>query len=112
MIENGNVNSNHLSSRGLHLNGKSVLQLAKDLLEGIRKLSYEKELLRQKKSIIEIMQSQFPKSRNNFWHNNFYQPNVNGMVFFNTDYRKQRESVTNQISNKVKKKKKKIQIRI
>ena len=27
------------------------------------------------------------------------------MVFFNTDYRKQRESVTNQISNKAKKKK-------
>ena len=82
MIENGNVKSNQLSSsRGLHLNGKGVLQLAKDLIEGIRKLSNEKELLRQKKSIIEIMQSQFPKSRSNFWHNNFYQPNVNGMVF-------------------------------
>ena len=68
MVENGNVNINHLSSsRGLHLNGKGVLN--------------EKELLRQKKSIIEIMQSQFPKSRSNFWHNNFYQPNVNGMVF-------------------------------
>ena len=38
MIENGNINSNHLSNRGIHLNGKGVLQFAKNLIEGIRKL--------------------------------------------------------------------------
>ena len=38
MIENGNVTSNHLNSRGLHLNGKGVLQFAKNLIEGIQKL--------------------------------------------------------------------------
>ena len=38
MIENGNINSNHLNSRGLHLNGKGILQFAKNLIEGIRKL--------------------------------------------------------------------------
>ena len=37
MIENGNINSNHLNSRGLHLNGKGVLQFAKNLIEGIWK---------------------------------------------------------------------------
>ena len=35
MIEIGNINSNHLNSRGLHLNGKGVLQFAKNLIEGI-----------------------------------------------------------------------------
>ena len=35
MIENENINSNHLNSRGLHLNGKGVLQFAKNLIEGI-----------------------------------------------------------------------------
>ena len=38
MIENGNINSNHLNSRALHLNGKGVLQFAKNLIECIRKL--------------------------------------------------------------------------
>ena len=38
MIENGNINSNHLNNRGLHLNGKGILQFAKTLIEGIRKL--------------------------------------------------------------------------
>ena len=38
MIENRNINSNHLTSRELHLNGKGVLQFAKNLIEGIRKL--------------------------------------------------------------------------
>ena len=38
MIENGNINSNHLNSRGLHLNGKGILHLAKNLIEGIWKL--------------------------------------------------------------------------
>ena len=38
MIENGNINSNRFSSTGLHLNGKGILQFAKNLIEGIRKL--------------------------------------------------------------------------
>ena len=38
MIENGNINSNHLNSRGLNLNGKDILQFPKSLIEGIRKL--------------------------------------------------------------------------
>ena len=38
MIKNGNINSIHLNSRGLHLNSKSVLQFAKNLIEGIWKL--------------------------------------------------------------------------
>ena len=29
MIENGNINSDHLNSRGLHLNGRGILQFAK-----------------------------------------------------------------------------------
>ena len=37
IIENENMNSNHLKSRGLHLNGKGVLQFAKYLIESIRK---------------------------------------------------------------------------
>ena len=36
MIENGNINSNRFSSTGLRLNG--ILQFAKNLIEGIRKL--------------------------------------------------------------------------
>ena len=38
MIEDGNMTSNQLNSRGLHLNGNCVLQLAKKLIGGIRKL--------------------------------------------------------------------------
>ena len=38
MIENGNINSNHLNSRGLNLNGKDILQFPKSLIERIRKL--------------------------------------------------------------------------
>ena len=49
IIENGKANSNHQNSKGLHLNGKDVLQFTKNLIEGIWKLRYEKELLRQKK---------------------------------------------------------------
>ena len=37
-IGNGNINSNHLNSKGLHLNGRCVLQFAKNLIEGIWKL--------------------------------------------------------------------------
>ena len=38
MIENGNINSNHLNSGGLHWNSKGVLQFAISQIEGIRKL--------------------------------------------------------------------------
>ena len=37
MIENGNIKGNYLNSRGLHLNGKGVLQFAKNLIESIWK---------------------------------------------------------------------------
>ena len=38
MIENGNINSSHRNSRGLHLNGKGIFQFSKHLIEGTRKL--------------------------------------------------------------------------
>ena len=38
MIENGNINSDHLNSRGLHLNGRGILQFAKSLIESIQEL--------------------------------------------------------------------------
>ena len=38
MIKNESIISNHLNSRGLHLNGKVILQFAKNLIEVIRKL--------------------------------------------------------------------------
>ena len=38
MIENGNINSNHLNGRGLHLNSEGILQFAKNLIERIRRL--------------------------------------------------------------------------
>ena len=55
-----------VNSRGLHLNGKGVLRFAKNLIQGIRKLRYEKELLGQKKvswehaiTILEYLQTIF-----------------------------------------------------
>ena len=42
-------------------------------------------------------------SPNNFSHNNnFFQPNANIIDSFNANFKKQRESVANQISNKAK----------
>ena len=38
MIENGNINSDHLNSRGLHLNGRGILQFAKSVIESIQEL--------------------------------------------------------------------------
>ena len=32
MMKNRNINSNHLNSRGSHLNGKGILQFAKNLI--------------------------------------------------------------------------------
>ena len=41
-------------------------------------------------------------SPNNFSNNNFFQPNVHSIESFNANFKKQRESVANQISNKAK----------
>ena len=38
MIDNSNLSRTHLNGRGLHLNTKCMLQFAKNLIEGIRKL--------------------------------------------------------------------------
>ena len=38
MIDNSNLSRIHLNGRGLHLNTKGMLQFAKNLIEGIRKL--------------------------------------------------------------------------
>ena len=38
MIDNGNLSRAHLNGRGLHLHTKGMLQFAKNLIEGIRKL--------------------------------------------------------------------------
>ena len=38
MIDNSNLSRAHLNGRGLHLNTKGMLQFAKNLIEGIRKL--------------------------------------------------------------------------
>ena len=42
-------------------------------------------------------------SLNNFWQiNNFFEPNVNSIDYFNANSKKKRESVANQIINKAK----------
>ena len=75
MIENENMNSNHLNSREWHLNGKGILQFAKTLIEGIRKLWCEKERLHQKKVSPESCDHNSRISPNNFLHNNtFFNP--------------------------------------
>ena len=103
MIENGNINSDHLNSRGLHLNGRGILQFAKSLIESIQELWFEKELLRQKKVSLESCDNNSRISSNNFPHNNsFFQPNINSINSFNANFKNQRESVANQISNKAK----------
>ena len=38
MTDNSNLSRAHLNGRGLHLNTKGMLQFAKNLIEGIRKL--------------------------------------------------------------------------
>ena len=103
MIENGNINSNHLSNRGIHLNGKGVLQFAKNLIEGMGKLWSEKELLHQKKLLLESCDHNTRASPNNFSsNNNFFQPNINSIDSFNWNLKKQQESVANQIHSKTK----------
>ena len=91
MIENGNINSNHLSNRGIHLNGKGVLQFAKNLIEGIRTLWSEKELLHQKKLLLESCDHNTRVSPNNFSsNNNFFQPNINSIDSFNWNLKKRK----------------------
>ena len=38
IIDNGNLYRNHLTSKGLHLNGKGILLYAKNLIDFVRKL--------------------------------------------------------------------------
>ena len=38
IIDNGNLDRNHLNSKGLHLNSKAILLYARNLIDGIRKL--------------------------------------------------------------------------
>ena len=38
IIDNGNLDRNHLNCKGLHLNGEGILLYAKNLIDGIRKL--------------------------------------------------------------------------
>ena len=38
MIDNSNLSRAHLNGRGLHLNTKDILQFARNLTKGIRKL--------------------------------------------------------------------------
>ena len=38
IIDNGNLDRNHLNGKGLHMNGKGILLYAKNLIDGIRKL--------------------------------------------------------------------------
>ena len=48
------------------------------------------------------MRTQFSNISEKISHNNFCHPNVNRMDSSNTNFKKQRESITNQISNKAK----------
>ena len=38
IIDNGNLDRDHLNGKRLHLNGKGILLYAKNLIDGIRKL--------------------------------------------------------------------------
>ena len=38
IIDNGNLDRNHLNGKGLHFNGKGILLYARNLVDGIRKL--------------------------------------------------------------------------
>ena len=38
IIDDGNLDRNHLNGKGLHLSGKGILLYAKKLIDGIRKL--------------------------------------------------------------------------
>ena len=49
LIENGNINSNHLNSSGLYLNGKMFCNSLKISLRVFENYDIKKVLLRQKK---------------------------------------------------------------
>ena len=51
MVNNSNLSRAHLNGRGKHLNTKAVLQFAKNLIEGIRKLWNKKKLAGQNADI-------------------------------------------------------------
>ena len=57
MIDNSNLSRAHLNGRGLHLNTKGMLQFAKNLIEGIRKLWNKKKLAGQN---VDISKSHTP----------------------------------------------------
>ena len=38
IIDNGNLDRDHLNGKGLHLNGKGILLYAKNLIDSIQKL--------------------------------------------------------------------------
>ena len=73
---------------------------SKNFIQGIWRLWYEKELLPQKKVLWEPCDAKLQLSPNNFLHNNFDQPNVNSLNYFNS--KEPQVSVTNKISNKTK----------
>ena len=66
MTENGNTSSNHLNSRGLHLNGKSILQFTKNLIR-YSEIMICKRATASEKSIIRIMRSHFPNISTQFF---------------------------------------------
>ena len=78
MIENGNINSNHLNSRGLHLNGKGVLQFAKNLIEGIGNYDMKKSYCVRKNHYWNHAIT-IPEYLQTIFHTIiiFFQPNVN-----------------------------------
>ena len=102
MIEIGSINSNYLNSRGLHFNGEVVWQLAENVIKGTRKLWYGKEQLCLKKFSLESCHHNSRISLSNFSHKNFYQPNLNKMDPFNTNFKKQRKRVSNKITDQAK----------
>ena len=57
MIDNSNLSRTHLNSRGLHLNTNGILQFAKNLIEGIRKLWNKRKLAGQK---VDLSKSHTP----------------------------------------------------
>ena len=62
-----------------------------------------KKLLHQKKIPLESCDHNSRISPNNFSrNNNFFQPNVNSINSSNANFKKQRESLANHLSNKTK----------
>ena len=90
------LNSNHLNSRGLHLNDfNNFLKIWLRLFE-----NYDMK----KSCCVWNHAITIPEYLQIVFHAIiiFFQPNVNSLDFFNTSFKKQLESVANQISNKAK----------